>query len=222
MLANEAKLARRKQIEEIMMRPFSPKDMMQFIESRVPKIGLDKFEIDENNHSIIKLLCKYFTNDQSFETENFKLHKGIMLVGPVGCGKTTLLKLFSANQKASFQIMSCRRLADMYADLGPEILHRFSLEVNIPTSLDTFYQNKIGLCFDDLGTENVKKNFGNASNVMEQIILNRYDNGVPFYFTHLTTNLTVDEIEQMYGTRVRSRMREMFNMIVLTGNDRRK
>ena len=57
---------------------------------------------------------------------------------------------------------------------------------------------------------------------MEQILLNRYDNNLPFKFTHITTNKSVDEIEQMYGTRVRSRMKEMFNMIVLDGKDRRK
>jgi len=31
--------------------------------------------------------------------------------------------------------------------------------------------------------------------------------------THITTNLNGDEIEEMYGTRVRSRMREQFNLI---------
>jgi DNA replication protein DnaC len=57
---------------------------------------------------------------------------------------------------------------------------------------------------------------------MADIILNRYDNPkIPHHMTHLTTNLKPDEIEQAYGTRVRSRMREMFNVILLTGPDRR-
>ncbi len=53
--------------------------------------------------------------------------------------------------------------------------------------------------------------------------MNRYDIGVmPFWYTHVTTNLSGDQIEENYGTRVRSRMREMFNMIILPGEDRRK
>ena len=32
-------------------------------------------------------------------------------------------------------------------------------------------------------------------------------------FTHITTNIGATEIENIYGSRVRSRMREMFNLI---------
>ncbi len=31
--------------------------------------------------------------------------------------------------------------------------------------------------------------------------------------THATTNLSASELEEYYGNRVRSRMREMFNLI---------
>ena len=114
-------------------------------------------------------------------------------------------------------------MADQYADMGPEMLHIYSRKLNIATSIDTFYQNQVGACFDDLGTERQGKHYGDAANVMEQIILNRYDNtNAPWYYTHITTNLTADEIENYYGTRVRSRMREMFNLITLEGEDRRK
>jgi hypothetical protein len=49
---------------------------------------------------------------------------------------------------------------------------------------------------------------------MAQILLSRYD-----YFiyrrmiTHVTTSLTSKEIEDRYGKEVRSRCREMFNLI---------
>jgi DNA replication protein DnaC len=88
----------------------------------------------------------------------------------------------------------------------------------------TFNQKRAGYCFDDLGTEETKSHFGNKINVMAEIILNRYDNktAMGWEFTHVTTNLSADEIEQYYGSRVRSRFREMFNAITLNGNDRRK
>ena len=42
--------------------------------------------------------------------------------------------------------------------------------------------------------------------------------------THITTNLDSDEIDKRYGLRVRSRMREMFNLISYDQNamDKRK
>ena len=64
--------------------------------------------------------------------------------------------------------------------------------------------------------------YGDRINLMEELMLDRYDNKIPFDQTHITTNLTVDEIESRYGTRVRSRMREMFNLIELHGSDMRK
>lgn len=35
--------------------------------------------------------------------------------------------------------------------------------------------------------------------------------------THATTNLSASELEDYYGNRVRSRMREMFNLIAFDG-----
>ena len=42
--------------------------------------------------------------------------------------------------------------------------------------------------------------------------------------THATTNLSASELESYYGNRVRSRMREMFNLIAFdsAAKDKRK
>jgi DNA replication protein DnaC len=42
--------------------------------------------------------------------------------------------------------------------------------------------------------------------------------------THATTNLSAEELEKLYGNRVRSRMREMFNLIAFGADvaDKRK
>jgi DNA replication protein DnaC len=85
-------------------------------------------------------------------------------------------------------------------------------------------KNKI-FCFDDLGIENNIKHFGNDCNTMAEILLSRYDlmkyDGI---ITHATTNLNADELEKMYGNRVRSRLREMFNVISFPSDapDKRK
>jgi hypothetical protein len=67
--------------------------------------------------------------------------------------------------------------------------------------------------------------YGNQCSVMAEILLSRYDLFHSFgMITHITTNLNSTEIEEKYGTRVRSRMREMFNLISFDKNapDKRK
>jgi hydrogenase maturation factor HypF (carbamoyltransferase family) len=122
-------------------------------------------------------------------------------------------------------VLSSRRISGQFAELGHEVLHQYAECRSVPMGdASVFYQRSIGICFDDLGTEEMKKNYGNQVNVMAEVILNRYDNKHKYgwHCTHVTTNLTMAEIESEYGTRVRSRFTEMFNQIVLHGSDRRK
>lgn len=90
---------------------------------------------------------------------------------------------------------------------GYEVIHRYSRwKLN-----NTEYRN---FCFDDLGTENNIKYFGNECNVMAEILLSRYDLFVSKKLvTHITTNLSATELEQTYCNRLRSRLREMVNLI---------
>jgi hypothetical protein len=49
---------------------------------------------------------------------------------------------------------------------------------------------------------------------MAEILLSRYDLFVTKKIqTHITTNLSASEIEAAYGNRVRSRLRQMLNLI---------
>ncbi|RKD18994.1 hypothetical protein BCY91_14045 [Pelobium manganitolerans] len=174
------------------------------------------FVIDDGNRAVFKLLCQYFTLDPAFEktAEAFSLRKGIMIVGPVGCGKTTMLSFFRKNTVNSFRVLSCRDVAGEYTEMkdgGNDVLQYYSGLFSVPRG--QFYnQADIGAFFDDLGTESVKKHFGNEVNVMQEVILNRYDRGIRNK-THFTTNLNAEAIGEYYGARVRSRLREMCNII---------
>jgi DNA replication protein DnaC len=60
---------------------------------------------------------------------------------------------------------------------------------------------------------------------MAEILLTRYDLFIAQnLITHITTNLSASEIEETYGNRVRSRMREQFNLIAFSNEsiDKRK
>ena len=180
------------------------------------------FTLTTELEDIYQLLSFYFTNDMGFEKAGYKLNKGLMLCGNVGCGKTSIMRMFNLNPKASYVILSCRKIASDYTEQGENVLYAYSGEYYPIMIENPFKAEGWAICFDDLGTEENKKHFGNQVNVMENIILNRYDNETTKRKTHITTNLDTNQIEEIYGSRVRSRMREMFNVIPVGGGDMRK
>ena len=181
----------------------------------VLKVGTEhlgkNFEIPENEKTIILSMLAWFLEDELLAKEmNIDLKKGIMLSGPIGCGKTTLFQLMRKLPKGrkNFMMASTRQIVSEFMQSGYEILEKYSRG-----SLYNDYRTPKNYCFDDLGSESASKYFGNDCNVMAEILLTRYDifkeKGI---ITHLTTNLTAGEIETIYGNRLRSRMREMFNL----------
>lgn len=186
--------------------------------------GKKQYDFDEFSKPIFHLLTQYFTNDPAFEKEGRSLSKGIMLMGNVGTGKTDLLKSFQVNKRMCFFVENCINIEALIRDNGLTYWKTFT--GFCPTSINPhfFYQENIGWLFDDLGTEEVIKDYGNPLDAMDRIFHQRYleKEKIPFYSAHLTTNLSAQKIEDRYGLRMRSRLREMYNVIELKGVDRRK
>lgn len=168
------------------------------------------FRFREEDEPIILRLIAYFLKDETMCNKiGISLQKGILLSGPVGCGKTTLINLmrFVAQSENKFILKSCRDISFEFIQDGYEIIHRYSKG-------KLYESNFRNYCFDDLGTENNLKYYGNECNVMAEIILSRYDLFVSRKLqTHITTNLSASEIEKQYGNRVRSRLRELCNLV---------
>lgn len=58
---------------------------------------------------------------------------------------------------------------------------------------------------------------------MTEILTSRYEHFIENNaITHITTNLSASEIEKAYGNRVRSRLRQMFNLIAFDSNTKDK
>ncbi|WP_291149722.1 AAA family ATPase [Flavobacterium sp. UBA7680] len=194
-------------------------EILAWLEQRGKKDYGEKFHFGEQDITNITKLVAYFLND-GITSEQFgiDLTKGILLSGPVGCGKTTLMTLMKYVTKPNnkFYLKTCRDISFEFIKEGYEIIHRYSRG----SYSQTEYKN---YCFDDLGVEQNLKYFGNECNVMAEIILSRYDLFVSKKIqTHITSNLSASEIEVAYGNRVRSRLRGMLNLIAFDKNTRDK
>lgn len=198
---------------------YNYQEIITWIEKKGIELYGNHFKIIETDYPIIYKLIAYFLKDeQTCFQYNINLNKGILLSGPIGCGKTSIMNImkYLTPTEYKFFVKPCRDISFEFIQDGYQIIHKYS-----KGKLYEFEPKTI--CFDDLGTENNLKYYGNECNVMAEIILSRYDVYTAKRIqTHITTNLSASEIELQYGNRVRSRMRELFNLIAYNNNTKDK
>ena len=191
---------------------------ISFLEKHGKELYGQNFKIIEQDFEIIHKLLVYFIGDNTEAAKyNLDLEKGILLTGPIGCGKTSLMNLmrFVPSPERNHIMKSCRDVSFEFMQEGYEVIWRYS-RMSFNSERPRTY------CFDDLGAEQSLKYYGNECNVMGEILLSRYEYFVSHnMITHVTTNLSASEIENVYGNRVRSRLKEMFNLISCIGKDKR-
>ena len=174
----------------------------------------EKFKIYKKDKDILLKLCSYFIKDkENCKKFDIDLDKGLLLTGPVGCGKTSLMKLlhFLVPHQRKYVVMPCRNIVFAFNHLGYKTIED--------------YGESSFFCFDDMGVEPMGRHYGKDCNVIGEILLSRYDLFLETKLkTHATTNLNAQELEERYGNRVRSRMRELFNLIAFDekAGDKRK
>jgi len=209
---------------------WSTRQTEDFIEWRMSSTLTRPFRLDAENEPLYRMLIAYFSKDPSFvilaqkaQVQNPSLEKGIFLGGAVGVGKSLFMELFSKNHRQSYQIVNAAKIADDWLELGDSWLELLTVPAELPANdASNFFQRRLGLCVDDLGAEMGKNAFGNKKNVLGSLIEMRYSAKTTGPLFHMTTNLTAGQIKEFYGDRVGSRLREMMNVIILKGADRRK
>lgn len=160
---------------------------------------------NENTLPYLKTLCFFFGNDKRFGTElNFDFSKGLWIRGNAGIGKTYLLSCISDNELSQFEIHSMIEIAATVKNEG-----------------EYFIKDKF-ISIDDVGSEEATVNhYGTKINWFKEFIELYYAERKPFNNLIVTTNCSFDEIQDKYGFRVRSRVKDMFNIIDVKGEDLR-
>ena len=161
------------------------------------------FRLHKEDKALLLILYCYFIQDHNAGAIiGLDINKGLLLSGPVGCGKTTLMNLMpnSAWHKIKYEMIPTRNIVNNFNEAGFEMLEK--------------YKDTIDYCFDDLGLEPTGCHNTKNCNVMEEILLSRYDLfKTKNVKTHITTNLNIEELEARYGSQFTSRLGEMFNLV---------
>jgi DNA replication protein DnaC len=164
-------------------------------------------DFDRSNMEYIKAICFFLSEDPRFETQlGFSFRKGIMVIGTAGVGKTSTIQAVKDNPIFPISVYSLIDITEKVRSDG---------FCNLNT-------NRM-ILLDDVGSETeLVKHYGTEINWFKEFIETYYLHNETYQGLIITTNCGGDELEAKYGYRVRSRIREMFNVIQLTGKDLRR
>ena len=171
------------------------------------------FIADDYNRHVIRQLYYYLIGDQA--RCEYNVNKGIYLMGAIGCGKSVLMYAYLAVQDSLTRKITttihAKQLFDIIADKGIQSIKSKPLFI------------------DELGRENLEmRDYGNVIKPVIDLFAIRYEFGGR---TYATSNFTLDTLEatkdasgytiSRYGSFIRTRMDEIFNIVMLPGGNRR-
>lgn len=184
---------------------FTAKYVFNIIRQTSSELGKPLIVNGYNKH-FITAVCYFLSNDDKFEEEfGYSFKKGLFIRGVTGVGKTHLVRCVAKNKFNNVSIASI-------------------LDINDKVQKEGYFKiNFEGILFlDDVGAEEAYvNNYGTRVSFFKTFIEDYYLAQKPFNKLFISTNLNSEEIEERYGLRVRSRLREMFNIIDVEGKDMR-
>ena len=131
----------------------------------------------------------------------------LIIQGGIGSGKSVFARALA-------NTIGVRNRSPYFLEMG-KIAKTTEQDKEIP---EYVFANKL-VVFDDVGTEPTEVNaWGNHIELFNEIIYGRYPRRQP---TIITTNFTQEEMRNKYGERIMSRLNEMCDVLVFTGNDLR-
>jgi hypothetical protein len=186
------------------------------------------FKISNEEKKIYENAIRYFSGDPSGE---FNIKKGLYSYGRIGSGKSLFFKIFRALNMGcylgnEFNILTINDLVDGVAREGFKFFSSAGITSNegiISLARIDIYRIR-HLLIDDIGQSvSSVKYFGSEVNVVRDFFQRRYNEYSDHSaLTHVATNVNPVEIKKEYGEFISSRMKEMFNVILFPGEDKRK
>lgn len=213
--------------------PKDPKEFKNRFIHRYQEITGQPLDVDDENRDVISFLLLYFVGSPLIEKyaevfqikrgpQNLSLDKGILLIGCPGSGKTSLFQALSYNYEKPYSVVSCLDIASKFAKGGYESVDQY-MKINKNPTVRPYGHHELGWMFDDIGYEKKTKYYGDESLIMEEVLFSHSNDPDSRGKINLSSNLSLPEIEERYGTRVASRMKQMFNVIYYRSiRDRRK
>ena len=156
---------------------------------------------------------------EMWERFEFDPKKSILLWGVTGVGKTTYIQELAKflprlhpHHRTDFTLIEAHDMNQAYVKwYGNGMKPEHPLE----------YKNNYDIIIDDLGAEPHKVlAYGTEVFATTDLIVERHLKRDKL-FTHITTNLNHDKIQERYGDRVFSRLVEMCNFVQIIGKDYR-
>ena len=206
--------------------PLTEEIVFKYFETVYYNITGKSFVWDSNTTAAFYTLLYYFTKNERFykspilKGKNPSLDKGLCLIGNYGVGKSSLMRTFW-----KLSSITSDKFAFHHAGKVVEDFEKVLRSKNYHSSVDDFYKkmSKKVICFDDVKTEEVLRNFGETRNVFKHIFEKRNDLNVKTYITcnykdgtqneENKLRIGVEEFGEKYGGRVYDRMFSDFNFI---------
>ena len=163
-----------------------------------------EYVINDINRQVLTDILMYLSRLQG----NLHLHKGILLQGNVGNGKTRLIECIRAIMQEYWRKELCTFTATYIRD-------NYYKDAEIDGySLSYKLHNYRFIAINDIGME---RNYSTGGNIIQSILFDRFEKR---FITHGTTNLTTSEFYKRYSDnkgRMMDRYESMFNYVNLIG-----
>lgn len=197
-------IRKHKELEEM----WTAKRMYQLMSWTSQNVYGKKLVVNDHTKKLITAICYFVSRDPRFESElGYDLKKGILIRGATGLGKTYAVQCIQDNGLNPIILLSMLAITDAIQQEG-----EFKIEMG---------EKKI-VYMDDVGTEQpVVKFYGTNIMFFKNFIETTYLRQKSFNSLIISTNENFKGLEGLYGFRVVSRMREMFNVLDVFGEDMR-
>lgn len=181
------------------------------------------FNIEKADKRILNSVFAWVWKNSASNSLGLDYNKGLFFYGSLGRGKTMTLHalrkyLIGLNYRRHNQRRDDYRLGT-YWKSASELANLYAADGQ--PALTEFYQSDCCLFIDELGREpNPANNYGTKLDVIQFLLQMRYDHRHTSV-THITTNLSLEDIGRIYGYYIADRCLELFNFIEFKGESLR-